>query len=144
MRHRVAGKKLNRSTNHRKALFKNLARSLFLHGKISTTEAKAKAIQPIAEKLITRAKKQNLHSRRIIHAFFNDKVVTSRLVDLIAPQLGGRESGFTRIRKVGTRKGDNTLMATISLVDRVIEPEVTTKEVKPKKSKDSSKSGDSK
>lgn len=135
MRHRVAGKKLNRSSKHRKALFKNLAGQLFIHGEITTTEAKAKAIQSKVEKLITKAKEQTLHSRRQIHSVFNSKPVTNRLFDQIAPKLGQRESGFTRIRKVGVRRGDNANMVKLSLVDRaaLIEvPEADVKKATPK------------
>lgn len=135
MRHRIAGKKLNRSTKHRKALFKNLARELFLHGEITTTEVKAKAVRPIAEKLITRAKKQDLASRRMIQAYFNDRKATTRLVDQVVPQLNKRDSGYTRIQRVGVRRGDDTMMVTLSLVDRIVEVEA-----KPNSQKSAQKS----
>lgn len=141
MRHRIHGKKLNRSSGHRKALFKNLARNLFLHGQITTTEAKARAVQPIAEKLITRAKQQNLASRRMIQAYFNDRGVTTRLVDRIAPQLDKRTSGFTSLELVGPRRGDNTMMAQLSLVDKLVmvEVEEPKKKNKTAKAKNSNK-----
>lgn len=140
MRHRIAGKKLNRSTGHRKALFKNLAKDLFIHGQITTTEAKAKAIKPMVDKLITRAKKQDLASRRRIQAFFNNKTVTNQLVDRIAPQLNTRTSGYTRIRRQKIRRGDNSIMVTLSLVDPLVVVEaVEAKESTKKVSKKSAK-----
>lgn len=135
MRHRVGGKKLNRSSNHRKALFKNVASGLIEHGEITTTEAKAKAIQATVEKLVTKAKKQTLHSRRLIHSFLNDKKLTSKLVDKLAPQLGHRSSGFTKIQKLGVRRGDNATMVKLSLVDKVAMIEVAEPTVEVKKEK---------
>lgn len=120
MKHRVAGRKLNRTSKHRQALFKNVVGQLVLHGEITTTEAKAKSVQATVEKMITKAKAQTLHARRQLHAYFNDKTVTSRLVDQIAPKLSGRTSGYTRIRKVGYRRGDNALLVKLSLVDKVV------------------------
>jgi len=130
MRHRVKSKKLNRSSGHRKALFKNLAKDLFLHGQITTTETKAKVVQPIIEKLITRAKKQNLQARRMIQDFFSDGTITTHVVDRIAPQLDSRTSGYTRIRKIGPRRGDDTMMASLSLVDRIVPVEAATENTK--------------
>lgn len=140
MRHRVSGRKLNRSSGHRKALFKNLAREFFLRGEITTTEAKAKSVRPIVEKLITKAKKQSLSTRRAVHSYFNDKSVTSHVVDVVAPQLGGRTSGYTRIRKVGARRGDNSMMVKLSLVDRVAaEKNVAEKKEVVEKTKEATK-----
>jgi len=130
MRHRIAGKKLNRSTKHRKALLRNLAAQLIVHGEITTTTAKAKMVQPKIDKLITTAKKGSLHSRRQIESFFNKKPITNKLVDHLAPNLTSRTSGYTRITKLNRRKGDNTLLAKIELVDKIIDSEVVTK--KPK------------
>lgn len=144
MKHRIQSKKLNRSSGHRKALFKNLAKSLVLYGSVTTTETKAKVIQPIAEKLLTQAKNQTLHSRRLIQQFFNDKAITNQLVDQIAPQLEDRTSGFTRISRIGFRRGDNAMMASLSLVDKIqpvveVSPTDDKKSATPKKSSSKTK-----
>lgn len=137
MRHRVAGRKLNRNTKQRKALFKTTAAAFVRHGEITTTLPKAKSIQPIVEKLITKAKAGTLHSRRLIHSYFNNDEVTNRLVDTIAPQLSNRNSGFTKITQLGFRKGDSAMMAKLSFVDVIVNPEpvVKVKQAKPKATK---------
>lgn len=117
MRHRVSGKKLGRNRNERKALFKNLTSSLILHGEIKTTEAKAKAIKRLVDKLVTRAKQQTLSARRLLTAFLQDKKVVSRLVDEIAPKFKERQSGFTRILRLGKREGDQAMMVKIEFVN---------------------------
>lgn len=117
MRHRVSGKKLGRNRNERKALFKNLTSSLILHGEIKTTEAKAKAIKRLVDKLVTRAKQQTLSARRLLTAFLQDKKVVSRLVDEIAPKFKDRQSGFTRILRLGKREGDQAMMVKIEFVN---------------------------
>ncbi|MFC1749923.1 50S ribosomal protein L17 [Pseudomonadota bacterium] len=135
MRHRISTKKFNRSTKHRKAMFKNLLAALITHGEITTTQAKAKSIKPKIDKLITKAKKNSLHSRRLIHSYFNDKQVTNRLVDHLAPNMTTRISGYTRIVKQNNRLGDNTLLARIEFVDKIIDPEPRAKTTsKPKSS----------
>lgn len=123
MKHRVTGKRLNRSTKHRKALFKNLAAALIQHGTIETTQTKAKIIKRHIDKHITLAKKGTLHSRRLIQAFFNQKQTTNRLVDVIAPSFSNRTSGYTRITPLGNRRGDDTPMVRIEFVDPIIETE---------------------
>lgn len=117
MRHRVSGKKLGRNRNERKALFKNLTSSLILHGEIKTTEAKAKAIKKLVDRLVTRAKQQTLSARRLLTAFLQDKKVVSRLVDEIAPKFKERQSGFTRILRLGKREGDQAMMVKIEFVN---------------------------
>lgn len=118
MRHNVMGRKLNRSTNHRKALFRNLTTELFRHNRIKTTEAKAKAIQPIAEKLITLARRGDLHARRLAARELHDPAVLQKLFDEIGARVANRAGGYTRIYKLGPRQGDAANMAIIELVDQ--------------------------
>ena len=123
MRHRVAGRRLGRSTGHRKALFRNLVTELFRHGRIRTTEAKAKSVRPNAEKLITLAKKglreedYVLHARRLAASRLNDPDVVKELFDEIAPRYETRPGGYTRILKLGPRQGDGAEMVLLELVD---------------------------
>ena len=119
MRHQVSGKKLNRNSKQRKALYKGLLAALITEGQIVTTSAKAKVTSRLIDKLITRAKKGDLNSRRIIAAFFNQKIVTNKLVDELAPALTARTSGYTKITRLGNRTGDDTMEVRIEFVDRV-------------------------
>ncbi len=122
MRHRVAGRKLGRNKDQRKALFRNLIRELYIHERIVTTEAKARAIRARAEKLITKAKRglspdgNRVHAQRQVVAFLNDKSVAKKLFDEIAPRYMERPGGYTRIIKLGKRQGDAADMAMIELV----------------------------
>lgn len=116
MKHRVKIKKLNRDTKARKALFKGLVRSLVEKGTIVTTTSKAKEASRIADKLIGKAKTDTLETRRTLHRFFGTRDVVNTLVDRIAPEFTDRISGFTRITKIGVRRGDNSDMAELSLV----------------------------
>ncbi len=123
MRHRKHGRVLGRSSGHRKALFRNLIKELFRHGQIETTEAKAKAIRPQAEKLITIAKRgrsgriSEVHARRLLRARLNDPELVSVVYDELAPRYEERPGGYTRIFKLGQRKGDGAHMALIELVE---------------------------
>ena len=117
MRHNVMGRRLGRSRDQKKALFRNLATELFRHNKIKTTEAKAKAIQPIAEKLVTLAKRGDLHARRLAARDLTDPAVLQKLFDEIGPSMSTRTGGYTRIYKLGPRRGDAAEMALIELVD---------------------------
>jgi len=117
MRHRVAGRKLGRNTAQRKALFRNLATELFRHEQIRTTEAKAKAIRPYAERLITLAKRGDLHARRLAAREVQDPEVLRKLFDELAERYEDREGGYTRIYRLGPRRGDAAPMAIISLVE---------------------------
>jgi large subunit ribosomal protein L17 len=165
MRHRVAGKRLNRSSGHRRALFRNLAAALFYHERIETTEAKARAVRPLAEKLVTKARKARparvielakqgdvaklstwfnarragqlieladqgdeeglqqmageltVHVRRQVLAALSDRKVVSKLVEEIAPRYEDRAGGYTRIVKLGPRRGDAAPMAVLELVE---------------------------
>ncbi len=117
MRHRVAGKKLGRTTSHRIALFRNMVTALFEHDRIVTTETKAKVLRPIAEKLITHAKKNDLHHRRIVAQTVRSETVVKRLFDEIAPRYANRNGGYTRVIKMGFRPGDAAMKACLELVD---------------------------
>lgn len=116
MRHRKAGRKFNRNTNQRKALFRNLAVSLILHERIRTTEAKAKTIRPIVERLVTLAREDTQHHRRLAMARLNDERAVAKLFDVIAPRFEGQPGGYTRIYKLGPRRGDGAPMALIEFV----------------------------
>ena len=117
MRHARAGKKLGRDSAHRKALYSNLAGSLIQHGRIETTEAKAKAVKPFAEKMITLGKRGDLHARRQALAALRSNDVVHRLFADIAPRFAERPGGYTRIVKIGPRQGDAAPMVLLELVD---------------------------
>ena len=116
MRHRRSGKKLGRNSAQRKALFRSSISSLFLKEEIKTTLAKAKASKGLVDKLITKAKKGTLHNQRLIHAFLQNKKATKKLVKEIAPRFGKRISGFTRIIRLGKRRGDGASMVKMKLL----------------------------
>ena len=117
MRHQRTRNKLSRSASHRKALFMNLSREVFNHERIKTTEAKAKAVAPEVEKLITLAKRGDLHSRRqALSALGQDKFVVYKLFEEIAPRYAERQGGYARILKLGPRKSDSTEMVFLELV----------------------------
>jgi large subunit ribosomal protein L17 len=118
MRHRQSGRKLNRTSSHRKSLFKNMAQALFKHEQIVTTLPKAKELKRVVEKLITLGKKGNLHSRRLAFNQIRDKDIVSKLFDSIAKRYSDRKGGYTRVLKAGFRYGDSAPMAVIELVDR--------------------------
>lgn len=137
MRHRRAGRKLNRNINQRKALFKNLISALILRGKIRTTEAKARAIRRLVDKLIARAKQGTVAARRLIAAFLPDKRVVNKLVDEVALNLKQRPSGFTALTRLERRRGDNAVIVEVELLDQAKEVGASVKEpAKPKKSEE--------
>jgi large subunit ribosomal protein L17 len=115
------GARLGGSPAHQRLILANLASQLFEHGRIVTTEAKAKRLRPLAEKLITKAKRGDIHSRRLVLTTVRDKGVVHTLFTEIAPSLADRDGGYTRITKVGARKGDNAPMALIELVRESVE-----------------------
>jgi large subunit ribosomal protein L17 len=115
------GVRLGGGAAHQRLILANLASQLFEHGRIITTEAKAKRLRPLAEKLITKAKRGDIHSRRLVLTTVRDKGVVHTLFTEIAPGLADREGGYTRITKVGPRKGDNAPMALIELVRESVE-----------------------
>ena len=117
MRHRNKGRKLSRTASHREALLRNLAISLFRHGRIETTTAKAKELRPFAEKLITLAKRGDLHARRqALSQLGQDSSIVHKLFEEVAPRYAGRSGGYTRILKLGPRRSDATEMVYIELV----------------------------
>ncbi|MGL4722601.1 MAG: 50S ribosomal protein L17 [Desulfovibrionaceae bacterium] len=117
MRHRNSGKKLSRTSSHRKALFANMARALFIHGRIKTTETKAKVLRGIVEPLITLGLENTLHARRQVFAVLHDHQLVKKLFDEIAPQFKDRNGGYTRVVKLALpRKGDAAPMALIEFV----------------------------
>jgi large subunit ribosomal protein L17 len=116
MRHRVDHRKLSRTASHRKALLRNLVTALFLHERIETTLAKAKEARRLAERLITYAKRNNLHSRRLVAAVVNDREVVTKLFEVIAPLYATRDGGYTRVLHSRVRLGDAGEMALIELV----------------------------
>jgi large subunit ribosomal protein L17 len=115
------GGRLGGSAAHQRLILANLATQLFEHGRIVTTEAKAKRLRPLAEKLITKAKRGDIHARRLVLTTVRDKGVVHTLFTEIAPSLADRDGGYTRITKVGPRKGDNAPMALIELVRESVE-----------------------
>lgn len=117
MRHRQKTAKLQRTASHRRALLANMACSLIEHGSIRTTLAKAKALRPVAEKLVTLARKDTLHARRTAVAFLRQKSPVKQLFEQVVPAAAGRQGGYTRITKLGFRRSDAAPMAIIQWVD---------------------------
>lgn len=115
------GPRLGGSPAHQRIILNNLASQLFEHGKITTTETKAKRVQPLAETLITKAKRGDLHARRLVLAKIGNKSVVHTLFTEIAPKLADRPGGYTRITKIGNRQGDNAPMAVIEIVTESVE-----------------------
>jgi len=118
MRHRMAGRKLNRTSQHRQMLFRNMAQALIKHEQIITTLPKAKALRPVVEKLITLGKRGDLHARRMAYAQLRDDAITAKLFDVLGARYTERKGGYTRVMKAGFRYGDSAPMAVIELVDR--------------------------
>lgn len=120
MRHRVAGRKLSKTSSHRKAMFSNMASALLKHEQIKTTLPKAKELRPIVERLITLGKRGGLHARRQVLSKLpvSDKAIVEKLFTALAERYAGRSGGYTRVLKAGFRFGDSAPMAVIELVDR--------------------------
>jgi large subunit ribosomal protein L17 len=116
MPHQIAKKRLSRTDGHRKALLRNLATSFFKHDKIETTTAKAKAISKVVERLITTARRGDLHSRRLVAAYLTEPKVVAKLCDQIGPAMKDRTGGYTRIIKTRVRPGDSAELSLIELV----------------------------
>ena len=121
MRHRKSGRKLNRNSSHRKAMFKNMAASLVEHELIKTTLPKAKELRPIVEKLITLGKRGDLHARRQARAQLKEDQYVTKLFDILGPRYAERQGGYIRIMKAGFRYGDMAPMAIIEFVDRDVD-----------------------
>jgi large subunit ribosomal protein L17 len=118
MRHGLSGRKLNRRSQHRKAMFSNMAAALIKHEQIKTTLPKAKELRSVVDKLITLGKKGSLHDRRRAYAFLRDDATTAKLFETLGPRYKERAGGYTRVLKAGFRYGDAAPMAVIELVDR--------------------------
>jgi len=131
MRHNNSGRRLGRTTSHRTAMFRNMVTSFFSHERITTTDAKAKELRPIAEKMITLGKRGDLHAIRQASSFIREKSVVTKLFSTIAPRYKERQGGYTRIIKLGIRPGDNASMSIIELVEEELSSKV--KKSKPKK-----------
>ncbi len=123
MRHRKSGRKLNRNSSHRKAMFKNMATSLFEHELIKTTVPKAKELRRVAERLITLAKVDSVANRRVAFSRLRDKEIVNKLFTELGPRYVERPGGYLRILKCGFRTGDNAPMAYVELVDRPVKSE---------------------
>jgi len=118
MRHRMSGRKLNRTSSHRKAMFANMAVALLKHEQIKTTLPKAKELRPIVDKLITLGKRDTPHAKRQVFAQLRDEAATAKLFETLAPRYAERHGGYTRVLKAGYRYGDSAPMAVIELVER--------------------------
>ncbi len=118
MRHRASGRKLNRTSQHRQMLFRNMAQALIKHEQIVTTLPKAKELRPVVERLITFGKRGDLHARRMAFARLRDNATTKKLFEVLGPRYEERRGGYTRVLKAGFRYGDAAPMAVIELVDR--------------------------
>lgn len=116
MRHRAKGRQLSRTSTHRKAMLNNMASSLFAHGAVTTTVAKAKELRPFAERLITLARRGDLHARRLASQKIKEREVLARLFAEIGPRFAARPGGYTRILKLGHREGDGADIARIELL----------------------------
>jgi len=116
MRHRRAGRRLGRTSSHRKAMMRNLVTSLLEHEKITTTDAKAKELRGVADKMITLGKRGTLHARRQALSFIRDNLVTKKVFEELSPRYSERMGGYTRVTKIGTREGDNALLSVIELM----------------------------
>jgi large subunit ribosomal protein L17 len=116
MRHRAKGRQLSRTSSHKRALLNNMAASLFAHGRVVTTEAKAKELRPFAEKLITLARRGDLHARRLVERRIKDRDTLGKLFTEIGPRFAARAGGYTRILKMGHRPGDGADIARIELL----------------------------
>jgi large subunit ribosomal protein L17 len=136
MRHRVAGKKLGRKTAHRVMMFRNMVTSLLDKERIRTTLDRAKAVRPIAERMITLGKRETLHARRQALSFVKDPAVVSKLFETLAPRFSQRQGGYTRIVRLGFRDGDGAQMAYLELIGSEFKP---AKKEESKGSKKSSK-----
>ena len=121
MRHGKSGRKLNRTSSHRKAMFQNMAQALVKHEQITTTLPKAKELRPLVEKLVTMGRSGDLHSRRLLIARTRCEKTAAKLIDVLGPRYQDRPGGYIRIMKAGFRYGDNAPLAVIEFVDRDVD-----------------------
>src|SRR4030095_15492574 len=121
MRHRNEGRKLSRNTSHRRALLRNLVTALLEHGRLMTTLPKAKEVRPLAERMITLGKQTHLHARRQVHSYLLKDETAKKVFDTIAPKFANRKGGYSRIIKLGNRKGDGADIAIIELLGSDLE-----------------------
>jgi len=121
MRHGFRGRRFNRTTEHRKAMFANMAAALIKHEQIVTTLPKAKDLRPVVEKLITMGKRGDMHARRLAMSKLRDEAMVKKLFDVLGKRYGDRNGGYTRVLKAGFRYGDNAPMAVIEFVDRDVD-----------------------
>jgi len=128
MRHGKSGRRLGRTTSHREAMFRNLVTSFLNHEKITTTDAKAKEIRSVAEKMITLGKRGDLHSLRQAASYIREKSVVTKLFSTIAPRYKDRPGGYTRIVKLGIRQGDAAPVSLIELVEEEMKPQKVSKQ----------------
>lgn len=135
MRHQVKGKKLSRNSSQRKALFKSLINALVIHGEIKTTESKARAIRGLVDKLISKGKRGTLHSRRLVGSFLQNKKAVSRIVDELGPIFAQRPGGFSRMVRLGKRRGDDAMMVKLELVEKPVVKKSSLPEKKENKKK---------
>ena len=140
MRHLNSGRKLSRNTSHRRALLRNLVTSFLEHGRLVTTLPKAKEIRPLAEKMITLGKRDTLHARRQVQAYLLKETIAAKVFKSIAPKFAGRNGGYSRIIKIGNRKGDGADVAVIELLGSELSVKKAEKEAaKPAKASKSKK-----
>lgn len=125
MRHSKSGRRLARKTSHREAMFRNMVTSLLAHEKITTTDAKAKEIRSVAEKMITLGKRGDLHAVRLAASYIREKSVVTKLFSTIAPRYKERAGGYTRIIKLGSRNGDAAPVSIIELVEEEFTPKAS-------------------
>src|SRR5437899_7352412 len=146
MRHRNAHRKLSRNSSHRRAMLRNLVTDFLDHGRLMTTLPKAKEIRPLAEKMITLGKRDSLHARRLVQSYVMRETVAKKLFDTVAPKFADRNGGYTRIIKLGNRKGDGADMAIIELLGSELEVKkaerAAAEEKKTAKKKDEKKDKD--
>ncbi|KFG68240.1 MULTISPECIES: 50S ribosomal protein L17 [unclassified Microvirga] len=121
MRHGFRGRRFNRTTEHRKAMFANMAAALIKHEQIVTTLPKAKDLRPVVEKLITLGKRGDMHARRLAMSKLRDETMVKKLFDVLGKRYGDRNGGYTRVLKAGFRYGDNAPLAVIEFVDRDVD-----------------------
>jgi large subunit ribosomal protein L17 len=148
MRHGKKVKKLGRTASHRKAMLANMAASLFLYHTIQTTEAKAKEVRKLVEKMITLGKRGDLHAHRQVYDVIRDRKLVKKIFDEIAPKFKERQGGYTRVIRLGTRKGDGATVSVVELLlekpakeDKKEKKEKTGKKAKPEKAKESKAKG---